>query len=108
MSRAYPAEYCTYPAKCDTYADGSYKLDFQRTRASKEDPCSRYYRPSEFQVAAACLHPRTEAWEFRYSLTRRLDEHGKCPGRISNRVRIDERWGADPLPVIRAASEEGG
>jgi transcriptional regulator with XRE-family HTH domain len=88
----------------DTYADGSYKLDFQRTRASKEDPCSRYYHPEEFQVAAACLHPRTETWEFRFALTRRLPAHDKCPGRITNRIRIGHDWYDDPVPVIRDAA----
>lgn len=87
-----------------TYADGTYKLDFQRTRASKEDPCSRYYRPSDFQVAAACLHPVEEDWDFRYTLTRWLDPHQKCEGRITNRIRVDDRWQEDPLAVIRAAS----
>jgi len=88
----------------NTYADGSYKLDFQRTRAAKSDPCSRYYSPSEFQVAAACLHPCTEAWEFRYTLTREMAVHDRCPGRLSNRVRVNESWSADPLSIIRQAA----
>jgi len=88
----------------DIYADGSYKLDFQRTRASKEDPCSRYYRPEEFQIAAACLHPRTETWEFRFALTSQLPAHDKCPGRITNRIRIGQDWYDDPVPVIRNAT----
>jgi len=88
----------------DTYADGSYKLDFQRTRAAKSDPCSRYYLPTEFQVAAACLHPCTEAWEFRYALTREMAEHEKCPGRLSNRVRVNESWSADPLSILQLAA----
>ena len=44
-----------------TYAGGIPKLDFQRTRAAKSDPCSRYYMPSDFDVVAACLHPITRA-----------------------------------------------
>lgn len=89
----------------DVYADGSYKLDFQRTRAAKGDPCSRYYAPTEFQVAAACLHPRTEQWEFRYALTRELGEHQKCPGRINNRVKVNQDWVSNPLDIIRSASQ---
>lgn len=88
----------------DVYADGTYKLDFQRTRASKEDPCSRYYRPEDFDVAAACLHPRTETWEFRYALTRKMQAHAKCEGRITNRVRVDNAWEVDPVSVIREAA----
>jgi hypothetical protein len=86
-----------------TYADGSYRLDFQRTRAAKSDPCSRYYTPREFDLVAACLHPRTERWEFRFALTSDLDAHEKCPGRLSNRARLDARWIPDPLPVIERA-----
>jgi len=86
-----------------TYADGTYRLDFQRTRAAKSDPCSRYYTPDEFDLVAACLHPRTEHWEFRFALARELDAHEKCAGRLSNRARLDTRWTLDPLPVIERA-----
>lgn len=86
-----------------TYADGTFRLDFQRTRASKADPCSRYYAPEEFALVAACLHPRTEHWEFRYALTADLDPHDKCQGRLSNRVRLDGRWSTDPLPLLERA-----
>lgn len=72
--------------------DGTIKVDFQKTRASKGDPCSRYYRPTEFEVLAACLHPRTEIWEFRFQLTRVMQGHSKCPGHLSNNVRIDAGW----------------
>jgi Methylase-associated X1 len=86
-----------------TYADGSFRLDFQRTRASKSDPCSRYYAQEEFDLVAACLHPRTERWEFRYALTADLDPHDKCQGRLSNRARLDGRWSDDPLNAIQRA-----
>jgi hypothetical protein len=86
-----------------TYADGTCRLDFQRTRASKADPCSRYYSPEEFDLVAACLHPRTERWEFRYALTADLDSHERCQGRLSNRARLDHRWSIDPLPVLKRA-----
>lgn len=71
-----------------TYAGGIPKLDFQRTRASKADPCSRYYMPSDFDVVAACLHPVTEQWEFTFALTRELPPHGTCVGRIDNNIRV--------------------
>lgn len=72
-----------------TYAGGVPKLDFQRTRAAKSDPCSRYYMPSDFDVVAACLHPVTERWEFNFALTRELPQHGRCVGRIDSNVRVD-------------------
>jgi len=84
-------------------ADGSIKLDFQRTRASKKDPCTRYYQPTDFEVVAACLHAVTERWEYRYALTARLDPHAKCKGRLSSNVRLDGRWTPDALEVLRTA-----
>jgi len=71
-----------------TYAGGIPKLDFQRTRAAKSDPCSRYYMPSDFDIVAACLHPITERWEFKFALTSRLPAHGYCRGRIDNNIRV--------------------
>lgn len=86
-------------------ADGSVRVDFQRTRASKSDPCTRFYRPRDFDVVAACLHPCTERWEFRFALTRGLDPHRRCAGRLSNLVRLDDRWSADALATFARALE---
>jgi hypothetical protein len=85
------------------YADGSYRLDFQRTRAAKGDPCSRYYGAEEFEVVAACLHPQTEHWEFRFALTAELDPHERCPGKLSNRTKVDQRWSTDVVRVLKRA-----
>jgi hypothetical protein len=73
-----------------TYADGRPKVDFQKTRASKGNPCSRYYRPQDFPVLAACLHAVTENWEFRFALTASLEPHKTCAGRISSSVAVAE------------------
>ena len=62
------------------------RVDFQKTRASKKDPCSRYYERGQFDVLAACLHPVTESWEFRFSLTSTLQPHRRCQGKLSDRV----------------------
>jgi hypothetical protein len=70
------------------YTGNTPKLDFQRTRAAKGDHCSRYYMPSDFQVVAACLHPVTEQWEFRFALTSELPPHNSCQGRINNNIRV--------------------
>jgi hypothetical protein len=74
----------------ETYADGRPKVDFQRTRASKSDPCSRYYAPADFPILAACLHAVTESWEFRFALTSELPPHAKCEGRIANMIAVGE------------------
>ncbi len=85
-------------------ADGTIRVDFQRTRASKEDPCSRFYGPNDFDLLAACLHSCTESWEFRFALTSELDPHAHCPGKLSNLVRLDQRWTENVERVLRAAS----
>ena len=69
---------------------GRPRLDFQRTRASKADPCSRYYRPSDFAVLAACLHAVTEEWRFSFALTRELSPHPRCFGRIASNILVSE------------------
>jgi hypothetical protein len=86
-------------------AAGEPRIDFQRTRASKNDPCSRYYRATDFDIVAGCLHAITEKWEFKYISTGRLDPHARCEGRLASNVRIDERWTGDPLAALEAASE---
>jgi hypothetical protein len=83
-----------------TYAGRVPKLDFQRTRAAKSDPCSRYYMPSDFQVIAACLHPVTEQWEFRFALTSELPTHGSCPGRIDNNIRVSGDSFSSQIDVV--------
>jgi hypothetical protein len=80
------------------------RIDFQRTRAAKGDPCSRYYAPTDFDVIAGCLHAVTERWEFRYALPQRLDPHLKCPGKLASNVLVDERWSADPTVAFEIAA----
>jgi hypothetical protein len=83
--------------------DGFEKIDLQRTRASKADPCSRYYKPTDFNLVAACIHAVTEKWEFKYALTRDLDPHGICAGRLSNNVKLDGRWTPDASVALSRA-----
>lgn len=68
------------------------KVDFQRTRASKSDPCSRYYRREDFQIVAACMHAITVRWEFRFRLARDMAAHSTCPGRLAHNVKVDGSW----------------
>lgn len=88
-----------------TTKKGVPRIDFQRTRSSKGDPCSRYYGPEDFDVLAACLHAVTERWEFRFATTDELDRFvGKCPGKLSNRVHVDHRWSRPVQDVLRAVA----
>lgn len=68
------------------------KVDFQKTRASKTNPCSRYYRQTQFQVLAACLHPISRRWEFRFSPTAQLEPHKTCPGHLASNVIVRHDW----------------
>jgi hypothetical protein len=78
-----------------TASDGLPRIDFQRTRASKTDPCSRYYRATEFSLLAACLHARTESWEFKFAPTSTLPVHLTCVGRLKSALKVDMSWYAD-------------
>lgn len=80
------------------------RIDFQRTRAAKGDPCSRYYAPDDFNIVAGCLHAVTERWEFRYAIPGTLEPHNRCPGKLASNVLVDERWMEDPRRVFEAAA----
>ncbi len=82
---------------------GRPRLDFQRTRAAKGDPCSRYYRPSDFHIVAGCLHGVTDRWDFRYTLPGELEPHRVCEGRLASNVKIDDAWSAAPEDIFRRA-----
>ena len=84
--------------------DGRARVDFQRTRASKTDPCSRYYSPDDFDVLAACLHAVSEKWEYQFVDPRLLDPHKTCSGKLSNKVLLDSRWDCPVADVLRAAA----
>jgi hypothetical protein len=84
------------------------RIDFQRTRASKADPCSRYYTSRDFDIVAGCLHAITENWEFRFALTSELPPHSKCEGRINSNVRIGQGWESDARVAFEKAYQLDG
>lgn len=89
-----------------TNRDGHARVDFQRTRASKEDPCSRYYAPDDFNVLAACLHAVSEKWEFSFVPTAALGPHLTCVGKLSNTVIVSEPlFTSRPEAVFDACSQ---
>jgi hypothetical protein len=84
-----------------TDAKGQPRVDFQRTRASKVDPCSRYYRAGDFAILAACLHPVTEKWDFNFALTSDLPAHVRCPGRIASNIIVsNSKFASQPESAI--------
>jgi hypothetical protein len=79
------------------YANGDFKVEVQKTRASQADPASRYYRTDQFDVVAACLYPSTRSWEFRFKATRLLEGHPVHGDRLAPMQRVDGTWASDFL-----------
>jgi hypothetical protein len=74
------------------YADGTAKVEVQKTRTSQGDPTSRYYPPSAFDVLAACMYGPTGAWTFKFLPSTRLAPHEQHAGRIAPLQRITDEW----------------
>lgn len=83
-----------------TYADGSMKVEVQKTRASKRDPASRLYRPDQFDVVAACLYPVTGRWEFRFKRTELLLADLRYSERIAPIQRVEGSWSGALLSAL--------
>ncbi|GAA1957988.1 hypothetical protein [Microbacterium aquimaris] len=75
-----------------TSASGSFKVEVQKTRASKGDPASRFYPVGGFDVVAACLFSPTGRWEFRYGLTSHMARHKDFPDRLTPIQTITDDW----------------
>lgn len=84
-----------------TYADGTPKVETQKTRASKGDPKSRLYEPSQFDVIAACMYGPLRRWEFRYKRSDRLVRDASHPDRIAPIQRIDGSWARSLAEALR-------
>ena len=78
------------------YADGTPKVEVQKTRASRGDPLSRLYTPDAFDVLAACMWAPTGDWTFKWQRSTALTPHPDHPDRIKPIQRITSDW-ADSL-----------
>lgn len=74
------------------YADGAFRVEVQKTRASKGDPASRLYPLEHFDAVAACLFSATGHWEFRFKATSDLKQDERFPGRVAPLQRVDDSW----------------
>lgn len=81
-------------ASPERYANGDFKVEVQKTRATSGDPAGRLYRPDQFDVVAACLYSPTRSWDFRFIRSSRLDRHQTHSDRLAATHRVDERWSA--------------
>ncbi|MGA5464451.1 hypothetical protein [Mycobacterium sp. NPDC050041] len=87
-------------------ADGTYKVEVQKTRSSKNDPASRFYPADAFDVVAACLFSVTGRWEFRFGRTSQLPRHGVFGDRLAAVQKITPVWTDDLLALM--CSIKGG
>jgi hypothetical protein len=84
------------------YADGTPKVEVQKTRASQGDPTSRFYSPSAFAVLAACMYGPTGEWTFKFRRSADLTEHDRHAGRIAPLQRITSEWSDSLLGALDA------
>lgn len=87
----------------ESYANGDFKVEVQKTRATRDDPAGRLYRPEQFDIVAACLYSPTRRWEYRYKHTSRLERHSKHPDRLAATHRVDATWSV----TLQAAFDDG-
>lgn len=78
-----------------TLANGDYKVEVQKTRASKGDPASRFYAAEGFDVVAACIFSATGRWEFRFGKTSVMRRHKIFPDRLAPVQAITSKWVKD-------------
>lgn len=71
---------------------GPLRVETQKTRPSRADPMSRYYRADQFDILAACLYNRTGRWEYLFVRTSDLR-------RLASNERYLEPMQAVPDPV---------
>lgn len=78
----------TVEAKNVRSGTGPLRAETQKTRASKGDPMSRYYRIDQFDILAVCLYNRTGEWSYIFSRIDGLRRYG-----------ADDRY-LEPIQVI--------
>jgi hypothetical protein len=74
------------------YANGDGRVEVQKTRASKNDPASRFYEPGQFDVLAVCLWPDEGPPRFVYRRTDQLERHSGFEDRLAVLHHIDQTW----------------
>lgn len=83
-----------------TYANGDYRVEVQKTRASKGDPASRFYEVGHFDLVAACLYSATGEWTFRFIRVDQLEQHSDFPGHLAALHHVDARWSETPFEAL--------
>jgi len=62
----------------------AYKVETQKTRASKGDPTSRFYGVGQFDILGVCLGKKTGNWtDFMFARTAELARHSEHRGKLA-------------------------
>jgi hypothetical protein len=69
---------------------GSLRAETQKTRASRSDPMSRYYRVDQFEIIAACLFNRTGRWDYVFAWSQDLLRLPDDPAYLATIQPIDQ------------------
>jgi hypothetical protein len=64
-------------------AAGEFRVEVQKTRASKSDPASRFYPVDSFDVVAACVFSATGQWDFWFGRTSQMQRHATFADRLA-------------------------
>lgn len=68
---------------------GRLRAETQKTRASRSDPLSRYYRVDHFELIAACLFNATGRWDYAFARSTELLRHPEHPAYLATMQSID-------------------
>lgn len=86
----------------------NYRVEVQKTRASKDDPTSRYYGFDQFHILGVCLGNQTGDWtNFMFIRTSDLPPHGVHSNKIQimNRVPLLNgdlgNWSTNLADIVR-------
>jgi hypothetical protein len=69
---------------------GPLRAETQKTRASRGDPMSRYYRVDHFEIIAACLFNATGHWDYVFAGSKDLVRMSTNPEYLATMQRIEE------------------
>lgn len=91
----------------EPYASGDFKVEVQKTRATRDDPAGRLYRPEQFDIVAACLYSPTRRWDFRFIHTSLLDRHAAHADRLAATHRVGDLWSGTLREALDRAPTPG-
>jgi hypothetical protein len=72
---------------------GPLRAETQKTRASRSDPMSRYYRVEQFDIVAACLFNATGRWDYLFARSADLLRLAQDPGYLATMQPVDSSKG---------------